>query len=137
MDYYLRANASYERLEQEFKKYGRLIFAVDFDDTLYDYHKAGRSYDDLMALLRRWEPYSEVIIFTGNAPEKEAWIRDYLNAAGVKYLGINCDGSVAYPGRKVYANVYIDDRGGLRQIYGELLTLIEKIERGEVTYENN
>jgi hypothetical protein len=37
----------------------------------------------------------------------------------------------------VYANVYIDDRGGLRQIYGELLTLIEKIERGEVTYENN
>lgn len=31
MDYYLRANASYERLEQEFKKYGRLIFAVDFD----------------------------------------------------------------------------------------------------------
>lgn len=72
MDYYLRANASYERLEQEFKKYGRLIFAVDFDDTLYDYHKAGRSYDDLMALLRRWEPYSEVIIFTGNAPEKEA-----------------------------------------------------------------
>ena len=127
MDYYLRANASYERLEQEFKKYGRLIFAVDFDDTLYDYHKAGRSYDDLMALLRRWEPYSEVIIFTGNA----------LDAAGVKYLGINCDGSVAYPGRKMYANVYIDDRGGLRQVYGELLTLIEKIERGEVTYENN
>ena len=49
--------------------------------------------------------------------------------------GVNCDSSVAFSGRKIYANVYIDDRGGLIQIYNELLTLIEKIENGDVKHE--
>ena len=35
----------------------------------------------------------------------------------------------------IYANVYIDDRGGLIQVYNELLTLIEKIEKGEIRHE--
>lgn len=39
MDFYLQANNSYNRLEEEFKKYGKLIFCVDFDDTIYDFHK--------------------------------------------------------------------------------------------------
>lgn len=42
---------------------------------------------------------------------------------------------IAFSGRKIYANVYIDDRGGLIQVYHELLTLIEKIEKGEITHE--
>ncbi len=41
MDFYLQANNSYNRLEEEFKKYGKLIFCVDFDDTIYDFHKKG------------------------------------------------------------------------------------------------
>ena len=36
MDFYLQANNSYNRLEEEFKKYGKLIFCVDFDDTIYN-----------------------------------------------------------------------------------------------------
>ena len=39
MDYYLQAGTSYYRLEEEFKKYGKLIFCVDFDDTIFDFHK--------------------------------------------------------------------------------------------------
>ena len=45
MDYYLQAGTSYYRLEEEFKKYGKLIFCVDFDDTIFDFHKKGRTYD--------------------------------------------------------------------------------------------
>lgn len=135
MDYYLQAGASYARLEEEFKKYGKLIFCVDFDDTIFDFHKKGRTYNDLIQLLHRWEPYSEVIIFTGNGEEKLQMIEGYLYEHKIKHRGINCDASVAFPGRKIYANVYIDDRGGLIQVYNELLTLIEKIEKGEVKYE--
>ena len=62
-------------------------------------------------------------------------IEKYLQDNYIKYKGINCDASVAFGGRKIYANVYIDDRGGLIQIYNELLTLIEKIERGEIKHE--
>lgn len=135
MDFYLQSGNSYRRLENEFKKYGKLIFCVDFDDTIYDFHKKGRTYEDVIQLLRRWEDYSEVIIFTGNGEDKYAMIEEYLLNNRIKHKGINCDASVAFEGRKIYANVYIDDRSGLIQVYNELLTLIEKIERGEIKHE--
>lgn len=135
MDYYLQANTSYSRLVAEFQKYGKLIFCVDYDDTIYDFHKKGRTYEDVIELLHRWEKYSEVIIFTGNGEKAYDDIKEYLKENKIVYRGINCDASVAFPGRKIYANVYIDDRGGLRQVYGELLTLIENIEKGEIVYE--
>lgn len=135
MDFYLQSNNSYNRLEEEFKKYGKLIFCVDFDDTIYDFHKKGRTYENVISLLRRWEKYSEVIIFTGNGEDKYEMIEQYLKDNNIKYKGVNCDSSVAFSGRKIYANAYIDDRGGLIQIYNELLTLIEKIENGDVKHE--
>lgn len=50
MDFYLQSNNSYNRLEEEFKKYGKLIFCVDFDDTIYDFHKKGRTYENVISL---------------------------------------------------------------------------------------
>lgn len=135
MDFYLQPGNSYKRLEDEFKKYGKLIFCVDFDDTIYDYHKKGRMYENVIHLLHRWENYSEVIIFTGCGENKYAMIEEYLQKNHIKHRGINCDASITFGGRKIYANVYIDDRGGLIQVYNELLTLIDKIEKGEVKHE--
>lgn len=135
MDYYLSEENCYNRLEDEYKKYGRLIFCVDYDDTLYDFHKLGRTYDDVMSLLRRWENYSEVVILTGNGEEKYPAIKQYLEEHHIKYKGINCDSSVIVDGRKTYANVYIDDRGGLPMVYRMLEKLITRIEKGEVSYE--
>ena len=77
-DYFLSEDNCYQRLEEEFKKYGKLIFCVDFDDTLYDFHKLGRSYDFIINLLKRWEKYSEVVILTGNGEEKYQEIENYL-----------------------------------------------------------
>ena len=135
MDFYLMANSSYSRLESEFKKYGKLIFCLDFDDTIFDYHNRGIKFDNIIDLLKRWEEYSEVIIFTGNGADKHEMMENYLNEHQIKFKGINCDSSaVSYPGRKIYANVYIDDRAGLIQVYNELSTLIDKIERGVVRY---
>lgn len=134
MDFYLSERNCYQRLEDEFKKYGKLIFCVDFDDTIYDFHKLGRSYNDVITLLKRWEPYSEVVILTGNGEDKYPMIEEYMKNTGVKYKGINCDSSISFGGRKTYANAYIDDRGGLPSIYRNLNKLIDKIENGEVTY---
>ena len=131
MDFYLSEENCYQRLEDEFKKYGRLIFCVDFDDTIYDFHKVGRRYDDVISL----ENYSEVVILTGNGEEKYPEIEKYLVDNNIKYKGINCDSSVYVSGRKTYANVYIDDRGGLPSVYRMLEKLITKIENGEVVYE--
>lgn len=135
MDFYLSEKNCYQRLENEFKQHGRLIFCVDFDDTIYDFHKVGRKYDDVISLLHRWEKYSEVVILTGNGEEMYPKIEKYLADNNIKYKGINCDSSVHVNGRKTYANVYIDDRGGLPFVYKMLDTLITKIENGEVTHE--
>ena len=134
MDYFLSEENCYNRLRDEYKKYGKLIFCVDFDDTIYDFHKVGRTYDDVINLLHRWENYSEVIILTGNGEDKYDFIKAYLAEHKIKYRGINCDSSVSVSGRKTYGNVYIDDRGGLPFVYNMLNRLISEIERGEVKY---
>ena len=133
MDYYLSEENCYNRLVDEFKKYGKLIFCVDYDDTIFDFHKKGRKYDCVINLLKRWEKYSEVIIFTGNSEDKYPEIEKYLTENNIRYKGINCNSSVVTGGRKTYANVYIDDRGGLPCVYKMLLRLIEKIENKEIT----
>ena len=135
MDHYLSEENCYQRLEDEFKKYGRLIFCVDFDDTIYDFHQLGRTYNDVITLLKRWEPYSEVVILTGNGENNYPMIENYMRDINLKYKGINCDSSVPCGGRKTYANVYIDDRGGLPSVYNNLNKLITKIESGEVVHE--
>lgn len=134
MDFYLSEQNCYQRLEDEFKKYGKLIICVDFDDTIYDFHKLGRTYDDVINLLKRWEPYSEVVILTGNGESQYPIIEEYMKQIGLKYKGINCDSSISFGGRKTYANVYVDDRGGLPLVYDMLHRLISKIEKGEVLY---
>lgn len=134
MDFYLCEDNCYQRLENEFKKYGKLIFCVDFDDTIYDFHKLGRTYNNVIDLLHRWEKYSEVIILTGNGIEKHNEMEKYLNENKIKFKGINCDSSISFGGRKTYANVYIDDRGGLPTVYNILIKLITRIENGEVVY---
>lgn len=128
MDYYLNSENVYKRLEDEYKKYGKLIFAVDYDDTLFDFHRKGRTYNDVISLLQRWKNYSEIIIFTGNGEDKYKEIINYLKENNIPYDGINCGSSVKVNGRKIYANAYLDDRGGLLEIYSILLRLIEKIE---------
>jgi hypothetical protein len=135
MDFYLSEENCYQRLENEFKKYGKLIFCVDFDDTIYDFHNLGRTYNDVISLLKRWENYSEVVILTGNGEEKYPQIEQYLRDNDIKYKGINCDSSISFGGRKTYGNVYIDDRGGLPTVYKMLERLITRIEREEVIYE--
>lgn len=135
MDYYLSEENCYKRLENEFIKYGKLIICVDFDDTIYDFHKTGRKYNDVISLLHRWENYSEVIIFTGAGKERYPEIEKYLSDNNIKYKGINCDSFNCTGGRKTYANVYIDDRGGLPLVYKMLDKLITKIEMGILTPE--
>ncbi len=44
MDFYLKPGNSRRRLLEEYKRYGSLVIAFDFDDTVYDFHKKGRSW---------------------------------------------------------------------------------------------
>ena len=52
MDEYLIEGKSYQRLYDEYKKYGSLYGAFDFDGTIHDFHKTGASYELVKQLIR-------------------------------------------------------------------------------------
>jgi hypothetical protein len=58
-------------------------------------------------------------------------IKQYCKEHGISIYGINCDGGVKVDGRKIYANVYLDDRAGLIETYDILLRLMSAIESGK------
>lgn len=128
MDHYLQEQASFQRLHDEYLKYGSLIVAVDFDDTLYDFHQKGREYEQVYQLIRDlYDNNCHIIIWTGN--EDTEFISEFLYQNSVPFHSINENHEIYKDKnpRKIYANVYIDDRAGLKQVYQELLLLISFI----------
>ena len=132
MDKYLKPNSAYERLWAEYNKYGSLIVAVDFDDTVYDFHKEGNSYERVMQLVRDLKEINcYIVIWTGN--QDIDFIKDYLSKHNIPYDSINDEAPVSKKllgdsiPRKVYANVYLDDRAGLEQVYNDLTKLVNEV----------
>lgn len=130
MDKYLKPNSAYERLWVEYTKYGSLIVAVDYDDTLFDFHKTGESYEMVQQLVRDLHSIGcKIIIWSGseNINDMDIYLRkqnipwDLIN----ENLIINGKWASGKDSRKVYANVYIDDRAGLQQVYNDLTKLIK------------
>lgn len=133
MDEFLKPNAQFKRLWDEYHKYNELIIAADFDSTLYDFHKNGETYEMMSQLIRDlYDLNCHIIIWTAN--KNTEFIKQYLadnnipyhsineeSPAGIKFL-YNSDCSLIP--RKLYANAYLDDRGGLDQAYKELELLV-------------
>lgn len=127
IDTYLKPNSSFIRLLEEYTKYGSLVIAYDFDDTVYDFHKKGRTYHQVITLLQDLKSIGcYLTCWTGN--KDLTFINNYL-----KENSIPCDGINENPpfydseSRKIYANAYLDDRAGLEQVYKELKLLIKLI----------
>jgi hypothetical protein len=132
MDKYLQLNSAYDRLWAEYKKYGSLIACCDFDDTLYDFHKVGNSYEKVKQLVRDLKEIGcYIIIWTGN--QDTEFVTDYLLENKIPFDSINEEAPVSKKllgdkiPRKVYGNVYIDDRAGLMQVYSDLTRLIKEV----------
>lgn len=128
-DEYLKPNASFLRLLNEYKQYKSLVIAYDLDNTLYDFHKKGETYTMVMELLRELKEIGcYMICFTANSDQQ--FVFDYLTQNKIPFDAINenppffkCEE------RKIYFNALLDDRAGLIQTYNELkllTTLIKK-----------
>lgn len=123
-DEYLVLNAAYNRLKNEYEQYKSLVIAVDFDNTLFDFHKKGSTYNQVIELIRELKNANcSIIIFTAN--QDTDFITSYCIENDIPIDGINvnppffqCDA------RKIYYNAMLDDRCGLIQTYYELKTLI-------------
>ena len=124
MDFYLDRENSWSRLIEEYNKYGTLVVAFDFDDTVYDYHKKGRMYRDVINLLRELKTINcYLICLTGN--NDACFVKKYLNENRIPFDALNENPPFHQStSRKIYANAYLDDRGGLKQVFDELYKLV-------------
>jgi len=132
MDKYLIENSAYERLWAEYNKYGSLIVAVDYDDTLFNFHGTDSSYEMVKQLVRDLHSIGcKIIIWTGSENINDIYV--YLREQRIPWnlinenLQVNGKWASGKDSRKVYANVYIDDRGGLKQVYEDLTKLIKEV----------
>lgn len=129
VDEYLVPNASFLRLLDEYNKYKSLVIAYDFDNTLYDFHKKGETYFQVMKLLKDLKELGcFMICFTAN--KDKAFIEHHLSLYEIPWDAINenppffkCDE------RKIYFNALLDDRSGLLQVYTELNLLVTIIKQ--------
>ena len=129
MNGYDDGNAAIFRLIREYEEHGSLVIAVDFDNTIYDFHNV--NLDMSAAKLAVKTAYAlglEVFCFTANADEdlvRHVWARDLdidsvaINKSSLDHL---------FKGRKPFYSLLLDDRAGLGDAINLLLTICEYIE---------
>jgi predicted HAD superfamily phosphohydrolase YqeG len=128
-DQYLKPNASFQRLFDEYHKYGSLVIAYDFDNTVYDYHKTGETYNQVVQLLHDLKNIGcWLTVWTAN--EDEQFVAQYLHMLQIPFDGIN-ENPPFWKGqeRKIYYNALLDDRAGLKQVFEELTLLVTLIKK--------
>jgi len=137
MDYYLNNENVINRLIEEWKKYGKIIIAYDFDDTVFDFWKKGRTYTDVISLLQRYDKAGAYfVVFTCCGEDEYGKIKDYLYSNNIPFDRINNNFDfIKFTGRKIYYNIMLDDRSGLQSSYECLLNAVEQIERENINNE--
>ena len=117
-----------KRWKTELEKYGKLIIAFDFDYTVHNYREEDNfTYDVVMQLLRDWRPYAHFIVFTASPEERYPYIKKYLEENNIPYDKINEDILERNYTRKIYYNVFLDDRAGLGETVEILTEILEEI----------
>lgn len=127
MDLYLYEENVTERLIREWKKYGSLVVAYDFDNTVYDYHKEGHSYECVIQLLREAKKLNAyLMVYTARRDSELSFVKEYLEENNIPFDSINetPDFIPFSDGKKLYYNILLDDRAGLPSAYRCLLNAV-------------
>lgn len=124
-DPYIYTQTCVKRLVEQHARTPRLILAVDWDDTLYDFHHKGYEYERAIAAVKRAQAAGFLIVcFTASANERHPMIRAHAETLGIRFDGINenvIDSPFGRDGAKIFYNLLLDDRAGL----GQALTVLE------------
>lgn len=113
------------RLLQEWQAYGKIIIAVDFDDTIYKWKIGDTEVINFVThVLKEAKSVGAlIVIFTACNPDRFDFIKEYCKQIGLEVDSINSN-PINLPygnnGSKIYYNILIDDRAG----FSEAITLL-------------
>lgn len=134
-DPFLNDENCINRLLDEWRKYGSLIVAYDYDSTVFDYYKRGDKFTKVIELLQECKKMGfHLTVFTSCNDDRFPEIKAYLNDNDIPFDGINeTPDFIPFKGRKVYFNILLDDRAGLSGAYNQLWKVIYNIRSQKVT----
>lgn len=127
---YLNDRLAIERLKREYKEHGNLIIGMDFDGTLFDYHKEELELKPVIDLLKKCSDLGFIMcLYT--VVDRLDYKEQYINDLGIKCHFINESPindirSNEYD-YKPYFNILLDDRTGLSASYNILLTTLKEL----------
>lgn len=137
------------RLIDEWDQYGKIIIAVDFDDTIspfkYNDEEAHFLYDKVWKLLKlSCETGAYIVCHTSCNPDRYSFIQDEFTRNGIDNVFINetpIELPYGHKGSKVYANIFLDDRAGLNEALCMLETALyaqrAKLQSNRLDYEGS
>lgn len=139
-DPYLIQDNVVARLVREWRRYGRILIAYDFDDTVFDCHGVGSTHEKVINLLKTCKDIGALfIVNTCRGEEDYEFVKKYLDEKGLPYDKINENFDFAgVTGTKVYANIVLDDKAGLPSAYEALrVAALEMSMVKEVKHDSN
>lgn len=125
----IKENKYVKRLLDEWVTHGKIIIALDYDDTISPW--GFRSDEDqkdmdytLQVVKAAQSTGAYITIWTACHPDRFKEIGKYCSSKGLKIDSINANPIDLPYGKdgKIYANIYIDDRAGLREALAILET---------------
>lgn len=127
-----------KRLCEEWKQYGKIIIAVDFDDTIRNWKLNNNEiYEKVLDLLRKCkETGAYIVVFTACNEDRYPEILKYCSSHGIEIDKIN-QNPIELPygnQNKIYANIFLDDRAGLEEALKILEDAMWQI-RGDLKFE--
>lgn len=119
-----------EYLKNIVLQHGKIIAAVDFDDTVYPYHANTKdTCTRVINTLKSVVDYLDIYIYTCRPESDYPFIYQYLKEVGLPFIGINCD-TVVKNKKKMYANLYIDNKAGLSDVMNALRWFRRDLDNG-------
>ncbi len=134
-DRFLKQSEVFKRLWKEYETHRSLIVALDYDNTIFDYHKKGDTYEKIIKLIKKCNLLKfKVVLFSGSAKERYPEMLEYCKSIGIKVDAINDDVVNWHPDKsldwsrsKIYYNIFLDDRAGLKSAYKSLKQVVNEI----------
>lgn len=115
-------NKYIDRLIVEWDKHGKIVVAVDYDDTIspwgFNSEEDLNQMNFIINLLKKVkETGAYITIWSACDKDRFPEITEYCKSKGLEVDSIN-QNPIDLPygkDRKIYANIYLDDRGGLNE----------------------
>lgn len=125
-----------DRLVTEWRKHGRILIALDFDDSVFGFHDPTDTHPRVLSLIRECSDMGCLItVYTASTPTRWDMMRVFLETRGIKVAAINKNPIELPYGLwgKIYYNIFLDDRAGLAAAYQTLKRTVEEIKKDHKT----